>query len=452
MQRWKSRLGAITLAIGSLVGCDGDDPIDEPVVDTWQIVHEGAAGALLSVWGTSARDVWVVGADALDGSGPVVLHLDGDAWQRVPTGLAQGDLWWVFGFEGGPVYMGGTGGTILRYQPGPGDGPADGSFTVMPTPGLGTVFGIWGATPDDVWAVGGTGLAVHWDGCGWKQQQPSFTSATLLSVYVAPRATGQTTPSQAWALDDTNSIWRFDGASWAKEFQLPATPTGRLAAIHGSSGTDVWAVGTGLIQMGTSMVPSGCIIYHSNGQEWQAGNYCAGPATNIKTYSLNYVYAIDGQSAVAAGGASATQKVGFYKVGAWAPAPPLTMDSGGDASAIWASSAGDVWVGGPASLLHHYAGTTGQWTPDNSLQAGMSTNEFVYRLWGTAATDVWAISFAPGLGKSRLFRYKGSWQQQTLTSPYAVVAGWSASSSDVWLVGYGAVRIHFDGQSFTEFR
>ena len=316
----------------------------------------------------------------------------------------------------------------------------------------GNLFAVHGSQANDVWAVGGTGLAVHWDGCGWKQQQPSFTSATLLSVYVAPRATGQTTPSQAWALDDTNSIWRFDGASWAKEFQLPATPTGRLAAIHGSSGADVWAVGTGLIQMGTSMVPSGCIIYHSNGQEWQAGNYCAGPATNIKTYSLNYVYAIDGQSAVAAGGASATQKVGFYKVGAWAPAPPLTMDSGGDASAIWASSAGDVWVGGPASLLHHYAGTTGQWTPDNSLQAGMSTNEFVYRLWGTAATDVWAISFAPGLGKSRLFRYKGSWQQQTLTSPYAVVAGWSASSSDVWLVGYGAVRIHFDGQSFTEFR
>lgn len=245
MQRWKSRLGAITLAIGSLVGCDGDDPIDEPVVDTWQIVHEGAAGALLSVWGTSARDVWVVGADALDGSGPVVLHLDGDVWQRVPTGLAQGDLWWVFGFEGGPVYMGGTGGTILRYQPGPGDGPADGSFTVMPTPGLGTVFGIWGATPDDVWAVGGDsesagGFAWRLRSSGAWEAEPSVPADVAMGSAIW-KIYGTST-SDAWAVGSNGDSLHWDGTAFtpgdtgvgSSLFTVHAYD-GRYAAVGGSA-------------------------------------------------------------------------------------------------------------------------------------------------------------------------------------------------------------------------
>ena len=35
--------------------------------------------------GTSASDVWIAGAD--DGHGPVVLHFDGNDWQRRETGV-----------------------------------------------------------------------------------------------------------------------------------------------------------------------------------------------------------------------------------------------------------------------------------------------------------------------------------------------------------------------------
>jgi hypothetical protein len=261
------------VAIGLAVGCDGNgDDGDEPVVDTWQVVHEGVPGALFSVWGTSARDVWVVGADARDGTGPVVLHFDGDAWQRVPTGQAQGDLWWVFGFDGGPIYMGGTGGTILRHQ------PDDGSFTVMPTPGLGTVFGIWGATPEDVWAVGGDSESAG--GFAWRLREPSSggvwepepsvpadvaANAAIWKIY-------GTSAGDAWAVGSNGHSLHWDGAAFA------AGETGvgaSLFTVHAYDGRYVAVGGTA----------SGYIVEH-DGAGWQSVTPDPAPAMGLSGVTL----------------------------------------------------------------------------------------------------------------------------------------------------------------------
>jgi hypothetical protein len=188
LSRWVS----MSFAVALLASCDQE----KPATDDWQIVHEDLPGALLSVWGTAHDDVWAVGADARDGNGPLVVHFDGDAWTRMPTGETLGDLWWVFGFDGGPVYMGGDGGVILRYR--------NGAFERMTTPGTSTVFGIWGASPDDMWAVGGDSDA-----------------------------------SGGFA-------WRLQNDAWVVEPSVPAdVPTN--AAIwkaYGSAANDVWLVGS----------------------------------------------------------------------------------------------------------------------------------------------------------------------------------------------------------------
>lgn len=183
---------ATVVAVG-LVGC-GDE--DQPPTDDWQIVHRDLPGALLSVWGTSASDVWAVGGDAGDGLGPMVLHFDGVDWTREETGQV-GDLWWTFGFAGGPLYMGGAGGTILRYE--------DGAFTRMTTPGTDTVFGIWGASPSEMWAVGGASGGA----------QGAFA-------------------------------WRLEGDTWVAAPGFPAelADTGAVWKVHGRSADDVWLVGT----------------------------------------------------------------------------------------------------------------------------------------------------------------------------------------------------------------
>jgi hypothetical protein len=172
----------------------GGEKTAEP--EPWQVVHRDLPGALLSVWGASPRDVWSVGGDAGDGKGPMVVHYDGQRWERLDTGTS-GDLWWVFGFADGPVFMGGANGRILRY--------ADGEFVTMATPGTNTVYGIWGSAPDDLWAVGGAGA----------------------------------TPTGGFA-------WRFDGNQWTQAAGLPAAlETGAtLFKVWGRAANDVWIVGS----------------------------------------------------------------------------------------------------------------------------------------------------------------------------------------------------------------
>src|SRR5688572_1205303 len=75
--------------LGLVLSCGGSDATS--VVD-WSLVVESPSAALLSVSGTSADDVWMVGADG--GDGPLVLHWEGTGWQRVQS-AARGDLWWV---------------------------------------------------------------------------------------------------------------------------------------------------------------------------------------------------------------------------------------------------------------------------------------------------------------------------------------------------------------------
>jgi uncharacterized protein DUF6851 len=142
------------------VACNDNDALpDTQGPLAWSRVVTSESAALLSVHGTSAKDVWMAGAD--DGKGPVVLHFDGSAWQRVDTGV-RGDLWWVNATAQGPVFFAGESALLLRYQ--------DGVWERLQTPGLGkdVVYGVWAAAANDVYAVGSSagrnGFVWHYDG------------------------------------------------------------------------------------------------------------------------------------------------------------------------------------------------------------------------------------------------------------------------------------------------
>ncbi len=131
----------------------------------WQLVASELPEAVLSIAGRSDRDVWAVGADK--GKGPLALHYDGTAWTRVATG-SSGTLWWTQSFADGTTLMAGAQSTILVTTDGA-------TFTRQHTPGLAnaTVFGLWGAASNDVYAVGGIagrdGFVWHWDGTSWTE-------------------------------------------------------------------------------------------------------------------------------------------------------------------------------------------------------------------------------------------------------------------------------------------
>ena len=90
-------------ALALLAGCP---PVEGPPVDTdpevvdtevdsdsdvvpaaWSAVTRDAPEALMSVGGTSADDVWAVGAGR--SRGPLVLHRAGGAWSKVATGASH---------------------------------------------------------------------------------------------------------------------------------------------------------------------------------------------------------------------------------------------------------------------------------------------------------------------------------------------------------------------------
>jgi hypothetical protein len=244
-----------------------------------------------------------------------VLRYDGSAWERLPTGQSQGDLWWVFGFDGGPVYMGGAGGVILRYE--------GGSFTPMSTPGTDTVFGIWGASPDDVWAVGG-------------------------------------------ALDKSGFAWRLNGDAWAAEPSLPADVVVNAAIwkMFGRGADDAWLVGSNgvsfhwdgaTLTQGETGVGSSLFTVHANADRFTAvGGLVTGfIVENDGTGWTNALPqdALYGLTGVCLGAGDSGWAVGQYgtmyarDADGWHEADH-GLSFQGDLHGVWLDPSGGVWAAG----------------------------------------------------------------------------------------------------------
>ncbi len=306
----------------ALAACSGSGDDDDDVGPAeWKLIDSEIPAALLSVWGTGPDDVWSVGGDMRDGSGPLVVHYDGAAWTRVPTGETSGDLWWVYGFEGGPVFAGGSGGRILKYE--------NGAFSPMQTPSTATVFGIWGANATDLWAVGGEFGA-----------RGGFA-------------------------------WRNDGSdAWTAEPTLPVdTSSAAVWKVFGTSADDVWFVGSGAVSFqwnGTALsagdTGSGGSLFtvHGRGERYAAvGGLASGVIVEYDGSSWSDVSppsALSGLSGVVLSGDE-----GGYAVGQFGSVFTRDADgwdeevqilTGENLHAVWMDDAGGVWsVGGRTSAL-----------------------------------------------------------------------------------------------------
>ena len=197
---------------------------------TLQQILDRQPAALLSISGTSASDVYAVGADPGDGFGPYVLHYNGAYWQRL-TSAPSGDLWWISVPPiDGAFYMAGAGGLVLRYN------PLTNVFTQLNPPGTETLFGIWGTSAGDIWAVGGNptdesggGVAWHFDGLLWSAADLSalFPSGVPTLYKVWGRS-----PTDVYAVGRNGTILHYNGSTWA---QLASNTTDTLFTVHGNA-------------------------------------------------------------------------------------------------------------------------------------------------------------------------------------------------------------------------
>ncbi len=323
---------------GGDVEADAAPPDAAPIPLAWEtVVNAYQPGALLSGWAPAPDDVWAIGGEQ---GKSVVLHFDGTAWESMESGLTD-QLWWIHGFEGGPVYVAGDHGAIARW-----DGTA---WEVMDSGAPGTtLFGIWGATPDDMWAVGGpsqapgTGvepegnMVLHYDGTAWQRveiqallDRPDSAGDNLFKVWGADADT-------VFIVGDGGLALHYDGADWK---ELATAAAGQpLFTVVGRSATDVYAVG-GL---------GFAVLTHWDGDAWSDV-----PLPRTAPQAVQGVWTAPGQPVYIGGWYGFT--AAMSEDGTW-----TVTDTGSDFAyhAVFGDGTGTLWgVGGDIySFMSDYQG------------------------------------------------------------------------------------------------
>lgn len=246
---WRTRTFAACVALAS-AACDesaagapsdaeGDSGAVEPVSEPGEfslVDSDDPDGAFMSAWADPAGGFWVVGGQlGTDGAGSRAAQrvLD-DGTVEVLDVPAGPMLNWVHGVDG-TTWMVGEQGKALRF--------VDGVFVDELDTGAGTtLWGVWCATPDACWSVGGNPLdeephpvMVFWDGAAWSPVElPDLGGrAALFKVWGLDA-------DHVWAVGSAGLVLRWDGVSWTVH------DTGLredLISLWGRSADDIVAVG-----------------------------------------------------------------------------------------------------------------------------------------------------------------------------------------------------------------
>jgi len=268
---------------------DDDDDDDTADDDVWTMMRdESEQVTLVSVWGSSPSDVFAVGPGPYDIETGIV-HYNGDTWSQMSLFVDAYQLSGVWGSSSSDVFAVGNGYAITPnggYSTGPAVFHYDGaswSFPSMPISGpLPGLSGVWGASPSDVFAVGGnydaSGAPIyHYDGVSWSRMPNDFQTSlsavwgashtdviaagglilhydgatwsemTNPNNYIASAVWGSS-PSDVYGINGSGIstvIIHYDGASWSQMQGRIFWPSGGLMGVWGSSATDVFAVGGG---------------------------------------------------------------------------------------------------------------------------------------------------------------------------------------------------------------
>jgi len=193
-----------------------------------------------------------------------------------------------------------------------------------------------------------------------------------------------------------------------------------LFDVHGTSSTDIWAVGQG----GT--------VLHDGGSGWSA-------ASSNTSVDLNGVWALAASDVWVVGAAGT---VAHYDGSSWA-ASSIANKPLNDA---WGSAANDVWAVGDGGTAMHWDGASwsSQSTPANVNLLGV---------WGSAANDIWASG-----SSAVIVRYDGSsWvsvggipgHNYHGVSGRSKTAAWIAGRKSVGGINY-PVAMELSGASWVE--
>jgi hypothetical protein len=216
-------------------------------------------GWLLSTWGTERNSRYAVGGTLERG---VILHFDGHGWRHEDISRNTPLLNWVHGFGEDNLIAVGNNGAILRF-----DGT---EWRTEDSPTGENLWGVWGAKPSALWAVGGSGrpgaspTLLFFDGSEWTEQAlPRLKRDDIYSLF---KVWG-TSKDNVFVAGQKGTFLHYDGKGWS---QVELGATDDLIAIWGTGPDDVVVVGgrgTGLLS-------------HYDGKRWATQSLFGLPGIN----------------------------------------------------------------------------------------------------------------------------------------------------------------------------
>lgn len=435
---------------------------------SFKLMSTNQANSLWGVSGTSASDVWFVGASGAavrwDGTQFIPLGATGitaygvwvdkatqRAWAVGQTGMSAvstdlgkswttlkqidmaPDLFDVAGSAANDLWAVGARGTVLH-----GDGT---NWNILPTNVLTTLMSISIAGANDVWFAGEGATVLHWNGATIETAHGGVPA--FLDIW-------GTDVNNLWAVGAGGAIYRYDGNSWLPQ---KSGTTSDLQSIWGSSATDIWAVG---------MTTGPGIVLHWDGTAWTR-------ATTAPVLGSLAVWGVDANNIWLA---ERNGRLYRWSGIAWNPQDTkigvdITQINGSDINNVWVIRAGSnmtsQWDGStwtlrpaPAKLLSvkpfspsavwatAEPSSAYRWDGNNWELQPLSINN-LQSIWGASPSELWAVGFDHAIqvysGSAWGSLYNGAMSFNVFgTSRLHRV--WGLSAKDIWAVGDGGTILH----------
>ena len=259
--------------------------------------------------------VIVGGSDtSLTGNVPYILHYQSGVWTDETKG-ASGHLTTVAAMATDNILAVGGGGLAFHY-----DGSSWNQITV---PG-GCVHGIDYVNANNVWATPAEGQPY--------MRQYTGGALTSWTNFAIPASSGMggvsmVSETDGWAVGNAGRVIHFDGTAWQQQ-TVPVTQA--LKTVDMVATDDGWIVG------------AGGMVMHWDGASWTVAQTAAGST------AVNGVYALASDDVWAVGNGGLIM---HYDGTAWLTVPsPITSDL----QAVYFTSSGNGWITGFDSAILHF--------------------------------------------------------------------------------------------------
>jgi hypothetical protein len=263
--------------------------------------------------------------------------------------------------------------------------------------------GVFGFSPQDVYACGGIGTVLHSTGDG----------------------------------------------KWTQQRTEPANTLEQISGAWGIAANDVYAFGTQATSTGTNPHP---LLAHSTGNgTWLNQAFPGADSFSISINGFGGSAGTDLYAGVAAG--TVTNAGAFHSAGDgnWFPQTSVSSPAIKGVNGLFVAAQNSIYLVDPR-IWH--SNSDGNWTLETIT--GVTNPEFT-SVWASSSADVFAVGAQGAVGsQTALVMHSpgnGQWTQQNLPnlpSTTALMSIFGAAPDDVWAVGEGGAIVHYDGKMWTQ--